>query len=185
MKKFFFAASAAFCCLLFSCNNSSTASSETKEDGNSQAEKNMKANRDVYSGIETGDSSKFAAIADNAVDHGDPSGREMHNGDSIRRMLSDMHNHFDNFKVEVVNDAANGDYVYTWNKMSGTVKDNYMGMAKDAKINMTTVDVVRFQDGKIVEHWSFMDPKDMMQMGQPPMNDMSNGNMNKMDSTKK
>ena len=34
---------------------------------------------------------------------------------------------------------------------------------------MTSVDVAKFKDGKGVEHWIFMDPKQMMQMMMPTM----------------
>jgi predicted SnoaL-like aldol condensation-catalyzing enzyme len=35
---------------------------------------------------------------------------------------------------------------------------------------MTAIEVVRFKDGKAVEHWSFMEPREMMKMmaQQPP-----------------
>ncbi len=43
--------------------------------------------------------------------------------------------------------------------------------ASNTKMDMTTVDVVKFKDGKAVEHWSYMDPKDMMKM-MPPVGKM-------------
>jgi len=34
--------------------------------------------------------------------------------------------------------------------------------------NMTGMQVVRCEDGKIVEHWEFMEPREMMKMMPPP-----------------
>ncbi len=36
------------------------------------------------------------------------------------------------------------------------------------QVEMTGVDVSKFKDGKAVEHWMYMDPKDMMKMMPPP-----------------
>ena len=90
-----------------------------------------------------------------------------------------MHNQFKDLKFDVIADAtsANGEYHFSWAKMSGTCTVASMGMPAGTHMNMSSVDVVRIKDDKAVEHWSFNDPKEMMEMvkmHQP-------GDMDKMD----
>lgn len=183
MKKILFTAGTAMLCLLISCKDSSTTS--TSE--NSQNEKNLENNRKVLKAIETGDSATInGLIADDAVDHQGPNNMDVKGGDSIRHMLGDMHNHVKNMKLEVIADAANGDYIFSLSNFSGTVADGFMGMPAGATIDEKGVDVVKVnKDGKMVEHWGFVDAAAMMKH----MKDMPMGNkMDKMemkDSTKK
>jgi len=153
MKKLFFAASAFVCFFLIACNN----------DSNSGNDKNLYTSRDIFKGIETGDTSKLVSIAPDAVDHGGPNG-DVTNGDSIKGMLAQIHNHIKDLKIEITNDAASGDYVYTWNKWTGTALDSSMGFKANQPINVTYVDIVKFSDGKAVEHWGFVDQKDVNAM---------------------
>jgi predicted SnoaL-like aldol condensation-catalyzing enzyme len=181
MKKILFAASASICCFLIACNNN----------GDSGNNENLSKSRDIFRGIETGDTTKFASIAPDAVDHAGPFG-EVTNGDSIKGMLTQIHNHIKDLKIEIINDAASGDYVYTWSKWTGTALDSSMGFTPDQPINTTGVDIVKFRDGKAVEHWSFVDQKDVMAMRAQMMPNattvkvtMGDTSANKKDTTKK
>ena len=169
MKKLSLAASVIFL-FLFSCNT------PTQKDG--IVDQNRQTTRDILKGIETGDTSKFISIASDAVDHnGGPQGREM-KGDSIKWYLADMRNHFSDLKFEVINDAGDGEFVYSYLRTSGTTKDATMGVAPGTKFDMRGVDVFKFKDGKFMEHWGYMDPNDMMKM-------MQSGNIAKKDSVSK
>jgi predicted ester cyclase len=150
MKKVFFAASA-LCFYFISCNNN----------GGSGNNDNLSASRDIMKGIETGDSSKLTSIAPDAIDHAGPMG-EVHNGDSIKAMLREMHNHVKDLKIDILGDASNGDYTYTWSKMSGTALDSTMGFPANQPFNVRSVDIIKFQNGKAVEHWGFVDQQDLM-----------------------
>lgn len=154
MKKSAFAAPAIFCLFLIACN-------DNNDSGN---DKNLSASRDIYKGIESGDTTKLSSIASDAVDHAGPMGGEVTNGDSIKGMLSQIHNHIKDLKIDIINDAASGDYVYTWSKWTGTALDSSMGFSPNQPFNTSGVDVVKFRDGKAVEHWSFIDQKDVMAM---------------------
>jgi len=174
MKQVFFAAATVVCCSLFSCQNPANNMAD------SQAEKNKMVVHDIYQGIETGDMSKLNGIADDAVDHMGPKGTEIKGGDNIKKMLSDMHNHMKDLKMEVVAEAANGDYVFVWCHMTGTCTDSSMGMKGGMVMDSKSVDVIKFKDGKATDHWGYLDPQDMMKMMPPPMD-----NKMKMDSTHK
>ena len=46
-----------------------------------------------------------------------------------------------------------------------------MGMKAGERYDISALEVSKFKDGKVVEHWSFMQPSDMMKMMsamQPP-----------------
>lgn len=149
MKSIFFTLSAAFCCLISACNN---------ENGSAE---NIATSRDIVKGIETGDSSKLTAIAPDAVDHAGPTG-DVTGADSIKAMLLEIHNRIRDLKFEILGDAANGDYVYTWSRMTGTALDSSMGFPAGQPMSVKSVDIIRFNNGKAVEHWSNIDQQDMM-----------------------
>ncbi len=64
-----------------------------------------------------------------------------------------------------VNDLiAKGDKVWAYITIHGTHKGEFMGMAAtDKKIAVKGFDIVRFADGKAVEHWGLTDSMTMMQ----------------------
>ncbi len=119
----------------------------------------------VYAGIESGDMSKVDEfIAEDIVDHmdmGDVKGR-----DSVKKVLADIHNHFSNLKFDAIAEAtsASGDYNFTLVHMTGTTKDASMGRPANTALDQTSVDVVKWVNGKAVEHWGYANPQEMMKM---------------------
>jgi predicted SnoaL-like aldol condensation-catalyzing enzyme len=133
----------------------------------SQNEKNLAHNKEIYKAIETGDVSKIKDYIDkDAVDHGGgANGQDVNGGDSIIAMLGNIHNSFTDLKMEVIADATNGDYVFSLVHLTGTTTANPgMGMPPNKKMDSKSVDVVKMKNGKAIEHWEFMDPKEMMEM---------------------
>lgn len=181
MKRIFFTAATAMLCLLVACNDTATTTGTS-----STAEKNLESNRKVYKAIETGDRAVLDSfIAKDAVDNQGPNGMPMKGDDSVRTMLADMHNHVKDLKMEMITSAANDDYVFTLANFSGTVNDNFMGMPSGAAINERGVDVVKIKDGKMVEHWGFVDPAAMMKNMQNMGGNKMEGNKMMADSAKK
>lgn len=132
-----------------------------------QANKALADNRALYKAIETGDVSTLKNfIAKDAVDHaGGANGQDLTDGDSIIAMLGNIHNSITNLKMDIIAEAANGDYVFTLVRMTGTTTANPgMGMPPNKALDSKSVDVIRLKNGKAVEHWGFEDPKEMMQM---------------------
>lgn len=140
----------AFACSVFliACNS-----------GNSN-QKNIDTTHDIIKAIETGDSTKMTAVDPGAVDHAGPNG-DVKNGDSIKAMYLDVHNHFRDLKIEVMGDASNGDYVYTWSRMTGTPTDSTMGFPANIPIDFKGVDILKFSNGKMTEHWGNIDQQDL------------------------
>ncbi|MEP6596140.1 MAG: ester cyclase [Ginsengibacter sp.] len=183
MKKFFCLTGISVLLFLMSCTDSAT-KTNTGTTVTSESERNKANNRAVMKAIETGDSTVIdTLIASDAVDHAGPHMTEI-KGDSIKMMLGNMHNDVSDLKMDIIADAAEGDYVFTLSRMTGTTANTAMGMPANTKMDMTGVDVVKFKDGKAVEHWSYMDPKDMMKM-MPSGEDKMMGNKMKDTMMKK
>jgi predicted SnoaL-like aldol condensation-catalyzing enzyme len=159
--------------LLLSCNStnadktavSSSSSGSTDSSAKMQADKNTANTNSVFRGIESGDLSKMNDfVSTDVVDHN--MGMEVKGLDSVKKMLGDLHNHISNLKMSMITDATNGDYHFTLIKMTGTTKDNSMGMPANTPLSSTTVGVERISNGKVQEHWRFVDAGEMMKMMQ-------------------
>lgn len=71
--------------------------------------------------------------------------------------FSDMHFHIKDM-------IAEGDRVVARITMHGTHDGEFMGMAPTGKeISVKTIDILRFADGKVVEHWGVTDQVSMME----------------------
>ena len=175
MKKILFVFSAILGCFFISCNNGTTSSAESGN--NSQAQKNLNASHVISNAFEKGDASGVdSVLADDFVDHtdhGDVKGK-----DSLIAMINTMHNHVKDMKMETVKEVADSDYVFSWMHFSGNSNGD-MGMPP-GPFEMSAIETIKCRDGKIAEHWEFIDMRDMMKM----MQSMGKMNMNKMDTTK-
>ena len=147
------------CLCYISCNNDAKIAGTTKE--NSVAEKNLEASRVVDRAFRSGDASGLdSVISDDFVDHtdqGDKKGR-----DSLKAMVKMVHENFKDMKIETIKEVADEEYVFSWMRYTGT-SDGAMGMPK-GPYDMQSVEVAKCRDGKIVEHWAFMNVQEMMKM---------------------
>ena len=172
MKKILFATSAGLFCFCISCNNGTTAgSAETST--NSQTQKNLEANRTVIKAFETGDVSGLdSVISADYVDHTDQGDKK--GVDSLKSMVNFVHTNFKDMKMETVKELADDDHVFSWMHYSGN-SEGAMGMPK-GPYDWNMIEATKFRDGKAVEHWTFLDMREMpkmMQMMQPAGNKMS------------
>ncbi|MEI9945031.1 MAG: nuclear transport factor 2 family protein [Chitinophagaceae bacterium] len=137
------------CCSLISCNNEGGGLSAT-------AKKNLEVNDSIMKAYEAGDFSKMGDyIAADAVDHGSEKG-DVKGLDSIVADMKRYHEQMPDMKASMTTSLANDEYVFTWSKVSGTMNGT--------KTEMSSVDVSKYKDGKAIEHWIYMDPKDMAMM---------------------
>ena len=168
MKKSFFLLPLFALCFLVAC-------SDKKEAGgmSDAAKKNKDANDAIMKMFESGDYSKVGDyIATDAVDHAGPKG-DIVGLDSIKANFAVMAQMMTNMKNEVIKTLADDEYVMSWIKGSGTAKADIpeWGMKAGETHTGNSVEVSKFKDGKVVEHWSFMDVNEMMKMMsgmQPP-----------------
>ena len=163
-----------FACLLFiftACKNDNKIASSADT---SMAQKNLEASHIVNKAFETGDASMIdSAVASDFVDHSE---RGDVGRDSLKAMITSMKKEFPDMKMETIKELADNDYVFTMMRFTGT-SNGAMGMPK-GPYDMHAIQVVKFKDGKAVEHWEYMQPGEMMKMMAPM-------NKNSADSTKK
>lgn len=152
-----------FGCL--SCNNDKTEKTDgekmtSEKTDNSIAEKNLAASHVVDKAFETGDVSSIDnVVTGDFVDHTDHGDK---NRDSLKTMITMMHKEFPDMKMETIKEMADDDYVFSLMRYTGT-SNGQMGMPK-GPYDMKTMEVVKFKDGKAVEHWAYMQPADVMKM---------------------
>jgi len=159
MKKLFFILTVVILNSLIACNSGMSAT----------AKKNKEVNEAITKAYESGDFSKMGDyIAADAVDHASENGVDIKGLDNIVAEMKKYHDQMPDMKSETFRTMADDEYVMTWSKASGTAKTDGMGVKAGQTISMTSVDVAKFKDGKAVEHWIFMDPKDMMGMMPAP-----------------
>ncbi|HET6994965.1 MAG TPA: ester cyclase [Chitinophagaceae bacterium] len=150
--------------VLVSCGNDKTASegssSSSEKKDNSMVEKNLAATRTVTKAFETGDVSMIdSVVASDFVDHTE---RGDKNRDSLKAMIVASYADSKDSKTEVLKELADNDYVFSWLRFTGTTSGK-MGMPA-GPYDMNAIELVKFKNGMAVEHWSFMQPKDMMKM---------------------
>lgn len=160
MKKLFFAPMFAAICLCSFGQKSSMSST---------AQKNLETARSVAKMFESGDYSKIGDyIATDAVDHAGMQG-DVKGLDSIKANFNQMSTMMGNFKNEVIHEVADDEYVFQWLKETSTAKVDAMGMKAGQTTTINAVEVSKFSNGKIAEHWSFVNWNDAMKMMQPNM----------------
>ena len=165
MKKLFFILAVVILNSLIACNSDAGAMSAT-------AKKNKEVNTAIMKAYEAGDFSKMGDyIAADAVDHGGETG-DIKGLDSIVATMKRYHDQTENVKTEVTREMADDEYVIVWSKVSGTAKVDMMGLKAGQSYTMTGVDIAKFKDGKAVEHWLYMDPREMMQIMMPSQGQM-------------
>lgn len=160
MKKFLFILSTGFIVLLTSCGGK-------KESGgmSDAAKKNLEVVHTVVNAFETGDVSKINdLVSADFLDHTDKG--DMVGPDSLKAAVTMMHKMDSTLKFNLVKELADDEYVTAWYKLTGT-SDGSMGMPK-GPFEMSSIDVVKFKDGKAIEHWSFLEMADVMKMMPPP-----------------
>ncbi|MEO6584471.1 MAG: ester cyclase [Ferruginibacter sp.] len=170
MKNFLTAFCAYTICMLISCDNNkdhvTTESSTENVSVDAEGKARLDAFNTISTAFKTGDVSKVDnVVAEDFIDHtdrGDVNGR-----DSLKAMIVMMHEKMKDGKTEVVNQAVNGEYVYSCNHYTGT-SDGSMGMPA-GPYDMKAIELVKYNsDNKATEHWAFMETQDMMKMMPPP-----------------
>ena len=90
--------------------------------------------------------------------------------DGVKQFVTMMRTAFPDVKMEVHDLIATGNKVVARITMSGTHRGEFMGMPASSKsFSVTTIDIVRFKNGKAIEHWGATDTAKMMeQLGAIP-----------------
>lgn len=106
------------------------------------------------------------------VEHQHLPGGEGHQGIAVAKaFLSMMRGAFPDYRCEVEDLIAEGDRVVARVTVSGTHRGELMGLAPTGKrITAAGIEVFRFADGKMAEHWATFAALDMLrQVGLVPV----------------
>lgn len=112
-------------------------------------------------------------ITKESIDHAEmPPGIKSKGLQAVKDMCIMQKKAFPNMKTTINSMVADGDTVMVYTTMEGTNAGSFMGMPATGKpIKVEGVDIIRFLDGKAVEHWGVYDNmKLMQQMGMMPQN---------------
>jgi steroid delta-isomerase-like uncharacterized protein len=84
--------------------------------------------------------------------------------DNIKEFLGVFRKAFPDLQIKVDDLIAEGDKVVARCTLTGTHKGEFMGMPPTGKtFSIQVIDIVRFTDGKCVEHWGISDDAELMQ----------------------
>ncbi len=77
---------------------------------------------------------------------------------------------FPDFRAEILDQLADGDKVVTRKAFLGTHRGPFMGIPSTGNpVRFELIDIVRVEDGRIVEHWNVVDQMGLMrQLGAIP-----------------
>jgi predicted SnoaL-like aldol condensation-catalyzing enzyme len=139
-----------------------------------QLEANKEATKKIFTMFETGNTEGIENIvADNIVSHVEPMPGITSKGlQQLKETITMGHAMWTDAKWAITSIVAEGDMVFAHYHMTATMKPGSMGPgmpAENKAIDANGVDIVRFENGKGVEHWGYWEEMKMMQqMGMMP-----------------
>lgn len=156
MKKILLMPAALSGIFLISCTNNSGPSAAAK--------KNLDAMHGIQQCFDTKDFSKLGDyIATDAVDHAGDQG-DIKGLANMKTEFEKMSAGNENSKTTIIKELADDDYVMSWLHFTGTIKTDQMGYKAGEKYDMKAIELAKFKDGKATEHWTFLEPAEMMKM---------------------
>ena len=130
------------------------------------AARNKAAAIKIITAFDNGDVDAFdAVIARDVKSHSEmPPGMKSTGLEAVKEMCKMNKTAFPDMKSRVHTVAAAGDTVVVFYTSEGTNTGSLYGQpATNKKISVDGVDIIRFQNGKAVEHWGVFDSMKMMQ----------------------
>jgi predicted ester cyclase len=125
----------------------------------------------IYDMFSTGDLSGVEElVATNLVDHEVVPGIGGTGPEMFGQLIGLFRSAFPDLSLEIIEMVEDGDRVAVQFRMSGTHEGEFLGIPPTHKaFGVTAFDIVRFEDGKAVEHWGQADDLAMlMQLGLIP-----------------
>lgn len=83
--------------------------------------------------------------------------------EGVKDTIRTLRSWFSDFELTIVDLVAGDDTVWIRNRATGVNTGNVLGRpATGRPLDITVIDIVRFADGKIVEHWGVPDQLGML-----------------------
>lgn len=149
-----------FMLLLASCGGSKSESSGPS----ATTTKNMEVNKAISKCFQTKDFSKIADyLAPDFVDYAGETGPVKgieENKKAFEKMLAG----FDSLSNTEIKVLADDEYVMAWMKFKAKLNADAYGMKAGSWMESSGIELTKFKDGKAIEHWTFMEPGEVMKM---------------------
>lgn len=152
--------------IITSCSNMNN-----KPDNNTAAEKNKETMTKVMDSFNSGNMDSIGNwVGDNFVDHNPDPNVKSTGIQELRDMIKMYHTAFPDMKQNIMGMWADNDKVIAHFNMKGTNSGTMGEMpATNKSIDINGVDIVRFENGKAVEHWGYWEESKMLtQLGLMP-----------------
>jgi len=160
MRKILLSALIAFICFTGCTNESKPDTSTTDE-----AKRNVEISNLINEAYRTGDASKVdSVVSPDYIDHTDRG--DMKGIDSLKAGIRWIHENMRDMKIELRKQWADNEYVSSWMHYTGT-NSNAMPGFPAGPYDWTTIELTRYKNGKLVEHWGFMEVQSVVKMMQP------------------
>ena len=160
MRKTFMLAGIALICLS-ACNNEPKTVSSTDD----ETKRNIELSQIVNEAFRTGDASKIdSVVSPDYIDHTDRG--DMKGPDSLKAGIKWIHENMKNMKMELRRQWADKEYVSSWMRFTGNNEMAMPGLPA-GPYDWNTIELTRYKDGKLVEHWGFMEIQSVIKMMQP------------------
>lgn len=129
---------------------------------------NIAAFRRIIDAFSTGDHDAIdELVAPDCIEHqrGNNPGSE-----GAKQIIRTLHGWMSDFSLTIEDLVADGDMVWTRNRARGVNTGSIMGNPPSAKaVEIDVIDIGRFKDGKLLEHWGIADQLGLMlQIGAIP-----------------
>jgi len=123
----------------------------------------------IEDGFSKGDVSVFDKYtSSNFIEH--QHGISPKNAEGVKKAINSLHNAFPDFSLIIENLVSDGDKV--WGRLTGrgTHKKQFGPMPPtNKKFEITVIDIMRFEEEKLIEHWGVADRLSLMeQLGMKP-----------------
>jgi predicted ester cyclase len=91
-------------------------------------------------------------------------GAQGHGPEAVKRVITGLHDSLSEMHMDIQSIVADGDIVWTRVRAQGVNTKPIMGRPATGKsMAIDVIDVIRFSDGKMVEHWGVADRLGMLQ----------------------
>lgn len=140
----------------------STSCTSKKQDCVSETtKKNIASTHGIFNCFTANDFSKLGDyVAEDCIDHS--------GGKTDMKGLAQMKAEFEKWTTMIDNtqtttkiEMANDEYVISWVSFNITMKEDVATKKVGETFEKSDVEMLRFRDGKAIEHWTFIDARDM------------------------
>ena len=121
--------------------------------------------RGIYEVIDTGDVDRAdELLAEDRIEHEDPPPGASTGVEGFKDFVRRMRAGFPDLRCRVEDMTADGDKVWARGVLSGTHEGEFMGVQPTGnRVKFEVMDIVRFENGRGVEHWGVSDAMSLMQ----------------------